>query len=243
MKKILFIVGTHGNEQPPLHLFYNYPYGRNTYCEWEVIVSNPSAVSLNQRYIDEDMNRLVKNKASHEMARKKAVLTRIQQGKYDVVYDMHTSTAIKPVTWPDCAFINHLDKANKNAVAFANCTHVIWDWNPTYNSNYMASEHPAGVTLEYQKTGDYRYDVERILSDFLQIVEGRIAKNKKIFYKADIPVTQKQRREYAFTFEDFKPLTKPEKNVLGLNGNYVPVFINPSEVDPEYYCFLNREIK
>ena len=63
--------------------------------------------------------------------------------------------------------------------------------------------------------------------------------------KADRPVTQEEAKKYKLVLEDFKPLTIVQKKLLRLpvTENYLPVFVNPPTIDPNYYCFLNKQIK
>lgn len=246
--KILFLVATHGNEQAPMQLFYEFPYGKNDYCQWEVMVVNPQAVLLNQRYVYEDMNRktsfLLDDKYS-EHWRKQFILQKIKAGNYDVVYDVHTNDDIHPDTWPDCGFVNKMNDANKQAVSYLETSYIIWDHNPLYNQYFMTSGHPVGITLEYQKTGDVWQDRERIKSDFFRITMGIQRENNKSFYKADIPVTQDQKDKLHLQFQDFKPLTLEEKMKLSLSDlkkEWIPVFCNTREISPENYCYLNKKI-
>ena len=146
----------------------------------------------------------------------------------------------------DCMFINTIDDKAITACSYVSAKHIIWDSDSQYNKQYLTGHHPVGVTLEYQKSGDYLEDVNRIMSDFYNIV--RTHKSEvfpKFLYKADKPVTQIEQSKYKLNFSDFRSLNEREKKVLNLkkNEDYVPVFVNPLNVDPEFYCFLNKKHK
>lgn len=248
MKKILFVVCTHGDELAPLQLFLRHPYGQTEKVEWEVLVANWKAALTHTRFVDDDLNRLFgeneKNSPkSWESTLVPEIRKRISQKNYDVVYDVHTTTRIKPKETPDCIFINANDKKNLHAVSLVKTPFVIWDSNPIYNQQYLTSCHPVGVTLEYQKTALFENDVARILSDFHNITHEKV-QGKKMICKADQPITQKEAKKYKLSLKDFVPLTVQQKKLLRLppKDNYLPVFINPPEIDPINYCFLNKEV-
>ena len=245
MKRILFIVGTHGNELAPLQLFYQYPYGRTENTEWEVVVANPDACLLNVRCINHDLNRIFGQppQRGNEALRARMLKKKILDGKFDVVYDVHTSTEYKPKTWQHCAFINIKNTLNLSALEPLQMKHIIWDNDPKYNTQYTTSCHPVGITLEYQKFTDIGKTTDDILCDFDNIVQNVRNKTKRILYTADTPVTHEDRLKYKLTFEDFRPLTVIEKNQLSLSSKerYVPVFTD-IEFHQEYYCFLNKKV-
>lgn len=245
MKKILFTVCTHGNELAGLKLFLDFPYGRNHFVEWEVVIGNPLAMGLNQRFVVSDLNRSfnVKKPSSYEEKRAELLKKRFQG--YDVLYDIHTTQIMKDKTFDDCIFVNNIDKKTITQCKYLNSKHIIWDSDKEYQKQYVTSAHPIGITLEYQKTGDSQYDWAKVKKDFENIISQKEVKRIKMIYEADRSVAQKEREKFNLSMKDFVPLTYKEKELLGLpkNENYVPVFVNPPEVDPKYYCFLNKETK
>lgn len=244
MKRILFIVGTHGNELAPLQLYYRHPYGRIKNVEWDVIVANPDACFLNTRYIDHDLNRIFGNlpKTGIESSRARMLKSRIINGKYDAVYDVHTSTEYKPESWQHCAFINSYNSLTRRALEPLNTKHVIWDKDPTYNTQYTTSCHPVGITLEYQKYRDIRKTIRDIMNDFNKIIHEINGTVKRTLYTADRPISHDDRERYKLILKDFYPLTLAEKKYLRLSTDnvYVPVFTD-REYHQEYYCFLNKK--
>ncbi len=246
MKKILFIVCTHGNELAGLHLFLTHPYGMIKNIQWEVLIGNPEGMMLNQRFLETDLNRSFDAKwlTSYEEKRAEILKKRMQQ--YDVVYDVHTTQAIKLQALDDCMFVNTIDANVIQACSYIAAKHIIWDSDRDYNKRYLTGHHPVGVTLEYQKSSDHFEDVNRIMSDFYNIVGARKSHVfPKHLYKADRPITHSEQYKYKLNLSDFHLLSEQDKKILKLKGKeeYVPVFVNPPEVDQKYYCFLNRKIK
>ncbi len=246
MKKILFVVCTHGDELAGHKLFQDYPYGQTDKVEWEVFVGNPEAVSFNTRFIETDLNRSfdARNPTSYEEKRAELIKLRLQQ--YDEVYDIHTTRSIHPSSWDDCIFINHSKPEILEACRYINAPHIIWNSDQEYAKRYLTYHHPFALTLEYQKTYDVYSDYERILADFENIIHQEMRlKKQKIIYEASRGVTQQERGIHGLEFEDFRYLTRLEKKQLELpaNEDYVPVFVNQTETDADFYCFLTRKIK
>lgn len=246
MKKILFIVCTHGDELAGYNLFLKYPYGRTKNVEWKVVVGNPEAVMLNSRYYESDLNRScnVKNPKTYE--EKRGVLLKEIMKEYDVVYDVHTTTAIREKSpWDKVVFVNNVNQETMNYVKNLDFNYVIWDSDIEYQKQYVTALHPIGITLEYAKFTSIEKTQQMIEKDFLSIVNNNISKNKQIIVEAYKPVLQKEREKYNLKLKEFVPLTKNEKEQLSLEPTleYYPIFINPPEVDPVNYCFLNKDIK
>jgi len=246
MRKILFVVCTHGNELAGLHLFLTHPYGRRKNIEWEVLIGNPEAMTLNQRFLETDLNRSFNANWSTSYEEKRAQALKKRLKKYDVVYDIHTTSAIKSQALDDCMFVNTIDAKAIEACSYVSAKHIIWDSDKEYNKQYSTGHHRVGITLEYQKSGDFFEDVNRIMSDFYNIVSAHKSHIfPKFLYKADRPVAHNEQLKYKLDFSDFHPISEEDKKVLELKNKeeYVPVFVNPPEVDPEFYCFLNKKIK
>ena len=246
MKKILFVVCTHGDDLAGLKLFMEYPYGKTKYVEWEVIIGNPQALTLNQRYIESDLNRSFNTLLPHQYEAQRAKALKKRFKPYDVIYDIHTTRTITSPDIDDMMFINNRDPETLKACVFIEAPHIIWDSDTQKQKQYLTAAHPLGITLEYQKTADANNDYARIKADFLNIIHNRISKKApKHLYEASIPVTHEQRKELHLDFQDFKKLDLPDKRVLLLpkEEEYVPIFVNSEEVDPQYYCFLNKKIR
>jgi len=245
MKKILFVVCTHGDELAGHKLFQDYPYGETDKVSWKVIIGNPEAVALNTRYIESDLNRAFYVQKPHTYEEKRAEILKKYFQEFDEIYDIHTTLSINPSSWDDCIFVNNTKKETLNTCAFISAPHIIWNRDEDYSKQYLTYHHPFALTLEYQKTFDVYSDYERILVDFENIIHQENPRQaEKILYEASRGVTQEERQKYQLELEDFKPLKVHEKKQLKLPVNevFVPVFVNPQKADLDYYCFLNRKI-
>ena len=246
MKKILFVVCTHGDELAGHKLFQDYPYGETDKVSWKVIIGNPEAVTLNTRYIESDLNRSFHIKQAETYEEKRAQTLKKYFREFDEIYDIHTTRSIHPSSWDDCIFINNTNVETLRACSFLSAPHIIWDNNEEYSKQYLTYHHPLALTLEYQKTFDVYSDYERILVDFENIIHQEKPRQiEKTLYEASRGVTQEEKERHQLEFEDFKQLKSLEKKQLGLPAHelFVPVFVNPKQIDLEYYCFLNKKIK
>lgn len=246
MKRILFVVCTHGDELAGHKLFQDYPYGETDKVSWKVIIGNPEAVSLNTRYIESDLNRSFNIKKPRTYEEKRAQILKSYFKEYDEIYDIHTTRSIHPSSWDDCIFINRDTPEAMKACTYLTAAHIIWDRDEEYSKQYLTYHHPIALTLEYQKTYDVYNDYERILVDFENIIhQEKPRQHTKTLYEAFRGITQKEKEKYQLEFEDFRQLKSIEKNHLELPKDevYTPVFVNSKDIDPVYYCFLNRKIK
>lgn len=246
MKKVLFVVCTHGDELAGHKLFQDYPYGETDKVSWKVIIGNPEAVSLNTRYIESDLNRSFNIEKPRTFEEKRARILKSYFKEYDEVYDIHTTRSIHPSSWDDCIFVNKTTPELLKACTYLTAPHIIWDRDEEYSKQYLTYHHPVALTLEYQKTYDVYNDYERILVDFENIIhQEKPRQQEKTLYEAARGITQEEHTKHKLEFEDFKPLKAIEKEQLGLSLDevYVPVFVNSKENDKEYYCFLNKKIK
>ncbi len=236
MKKILFIVLTHGNETAGLELFLNHSYGKTDKVEWEVVIGNPEASWLQIRFLEENLNRICANPSSHDSYEgKRAQLLQKKMQDFDVVYDIHTTSFIKD-TINDCVFINSLDSLEDTH--YAHAKNVIHD--STANDQYVTSLHPNGITLEYTKTANIQQDRERILADFKAIInQKKVSIQKNLLEFAGL-ISQTQAQELSLDWRDFQPISAKDIKQLNLTKKaYLPIFVNPIEKDAEVYAAVN----
>lgn len=249
MKKILFVACTHGDELAGFNLFVKYPYGKTNDVEWKTIIGNPDAAFLNTRFLETDLNRSFDADTANSFEEKRAEKLKKILSEYDVVYDMHTTTAIRDnPQWEKCLFVNQLDKKTIAECRYVPSTFVVWDSDPKYQKQYLPAHAKVGITIDYAKTANAQEDFARMEKDFLHIInQEEISKEEQtnqIFTEADRPVTQDERDELNLTLEELKPLTTQQKEQLSLptKNEYYPIFVNPRSVDATYYCFLNMRV-
>lgn len=238
MRKILFVVLTHGNETAGLELFLKYPYGKNEHIEWEVVVANPEAAWLQQRFLEQDLNRICHSPGT-SLEGRRAKLLKQKMSDFDVVYDIHTTSRIQQDVH-DCVFINTLDSLpDTNHVQSLN---VIYD--STNNEQYVTSLHPNGITLEYTKTGNVKNDRTRIFADFQSIIQQKMISTDKKLLEFNTLVSKKTALEYQLSWHNFEPISETDIASLKLKpGIYLPVFVNNSDQGADIYAALNRQIK
>lgn len=235
MKKILFVVCTHGDEQAGMELFYHHPYGRTDQVEWKVVIGNPEAFTLSSRIFEEDLNRVASLSGDTYERRRAAKLKELMQG-FDVVYDIHTTTDFRTKV-QDSIFINTLDSLPDTKCAAAQ--QVIFDSKD--NENYVTALHPNGITLEYCKTKDVAADKARILADFQRIIKQEEMLWARTLSEFEKLISQEVAAEHHFQWSDFEPIPDSDRVALGLpEGKYLPVFVNVASVDPKTYAALNR---
>lgn len=249
MKKLLFVVCTHGDELAGLSLFLNYPYGKNKKVEWKVMVGNPMAALTNLRFTETDLNRSFNATKARSYEEKQAEMLKKIFANYDVVYDIHTTTAIRDsIGWDTCLFVNSANQSTLSECRYVPSDYIIWDSDPTYQKQYLPAHAKIGITIEYAKTKNAATDMKRIEKDFLRIIKQTTispqAEKKRILCRADRGITQDEKDKLHLFLKEFVPLTQEEKKKLQLplKKDYYPLFINPRSVDPTYYCFLNEKM-
>lgn len=125
MNRILIIGSQHGNE--PLgrrlyeYLLYRHP---EVAAEVDYLCGNPLAYVRNVRYTETDLNRSYGiDSDSFEAIRAAEILKYIDEGKYDVVLDIHTTTNIK---LEDCIIAYDIDNpVVKNIITQFNIPNVV----------------------------------------------------------------------------------------------------------------------
>lgn len=246
MKKILFIVCTHGDELAGMKLFHEYPYGCTKHVEWEVVIGNPAAATLNDRSVDTDLNRSFTTYNSDSYESQRALALKRKMRAFDIVYDIHTTSAIKSADLDDAIIVHSIDRKTLTACAYAYSKHIIWDNGKNTQNQFLTMHHPAGITLEYQKTSDAYCDFLRIKSDFTNIINMYPSRNTpKHLYEAEKTITFDEKKKFELHLKDLTPLSISEKQQLGLirGEEYRPLLIHDMSADEMPYCLLNRKIR
>ncbi len=187
---------------------------------------------LNQRFIDEDLNRCFNRPGSNTYESKRAkILTSIIK-QYDIVYDIHeTSYQMKT-----CIFVNEINEEVKKAIEPVKSIYVTLDDHPDYSGHFTTSVAKVGITLEYR-----RWAKDELKQDFFNIINNKLVNQEKIFmriYKA-IPAEKKY---FKLKLKNFQQLTKLQKEVLEIKeeGIFYPIFVNSRSY--KFYSFINKKI-
>lgn len=93
LKKLLFVGCTHGDEQIGKFVFDTFPYCENAFFEWKSLIANPKAMYLNQRFVDQDLNRSFPGKAGGNYEENRARELGKVFPEYDLVIDFHQTFA------------------------------------------------------------------------------------------------------------------------------------------------------
>lgn len=239
MKKILFVVCTHGDEQVGKHLYNIRPQGKVDNIEWSVIVGNPEAMFLNQRYTESDLNRVFpgNKNGTYEERRASQILPLVNAA--DIVIDIHQTRADS--TMKDCLFVNSIDRLTLNLCKKFRAKNIVWDWQPDH-IKYVTGSHNLGITVEYTRSYNYQEEVSRMMTDVNNILEDGFYENiHQTLWKADRGITHEERGTQEL--QNNTELTDEQKDFFHLDKSdiYIPIFIGEYP-ESKYYCFLNKKI-
>lgn len=104
INKVLLSAGVHGNEKTPIFLLKKFqknsiPITRSNF-KTEILIANPQAVKLHQRYIDVDLNRCFSSEkldnphpVQYEEIQAQSINRRVQELQIDLILDFHTTTS------------------------------------------------------------------------------------------------------------------------------------------------------
>lgn len=98
MKKLLLLGAQHGDEPLGDKLFDYLQNNRPDMLKYvDFLVANPEARKKSVRFIESDLNRSYNGRnATFEERRAGEILAFIEQGNYDLVLDLHTTTCVQP---------------------------------------------------------------------------------------------------------------------------------------------------
>jgi len=104
IKKVLLSAGVHGNEKTPVFLLKKFQKNQilleRTNFETEILIANPQAVKLHQRYIDIDLNRCFSaetldnpHPVKYEEIQAQEINRRIRESQTEFILDFHTTSS------------------------------------------------------------------------------------------------------------------------------------------------------
>lgn len=147
-KKILLLASQHGNEHLGEKL---YAYIINNYPDLleciDYLVANPRARRQNQRYIESDMNRsYASDTHSYESKQAAKVLQHIVKHKFQLVLDLHTTTAIQD----PCLIVCHLKTPIKQYLRATQIRQVV-KMSETIAKHSLIGNCPQALSIEANK--------------------------------------------------------------------------------------------
>lgn len=197
MRKILFIAGTHGNEEFAIDVMRRVEdtYAKDTYgYDW--IIGNPRAVEKGVRFIEKDLNRSAPGdlKSSVYEERRAAEIVHMS-ARYDFVIDIHgTST--------DCGMVKIIPYPSRRNVALAQTIplprNVIWYSDSSQVAGPLVQfTHCPGVEIECGPKAD-----DRTARELQQLVESILKANANETFTTAAPIEQSFYTVYGYVKGD-----------------------------------------
>lgn len=146
--KILILGSQHGNERLGTGLYEHIKRYRPELLENVFYkLANPKAFKQNVRYIETDMNRSYDdNLHSYEASRASQVLRYIDNGNFDLVLDMHSTTCEQP----PCLIIDTVREVNSRFIVASTIAHIIEMQHPIVN-NSLNSKRQHVISIEVNR--------------------------------------------------------------------------------------------
>lgn len=180
-KKILFIVGTHGDESIGPALLKQLSDQRGPVSLYESVIGNPRALAQNKRFTEADLNRVAPGNPSspiYEVARAFELVSLFK--KFDYVVDFHETKANDRIV----AIIPRLSRESL-ALAFSLDVKDILIW-PSSTSNTttgpLVQYAPYGIEIECGTKSSFENTLkklEEVIKKFLQsgvsLIEGNLS--------------------------------------------------------------------
>lgn len=167
--KILLLGSQHGNELLGEKL-YRYIRQRRPELLDHVYfkLANPKARRQNIRYIESDMNRSYDpNLNTYESKRAAHILEHIDQQRYDVVLDLHTTTCIQP----PCFIIEKVSKHNRMFLTASSIEKVVLMEHDIVRTSLIGT-HPTSISIEIAKDDVTPLLLDQLCDDLQRFVDG-----------------------------------------------------------------------
>ena len=146
--KILILGSQHGNERLGIQLYEYIKKYRPELQRYIVYkLANPKAFRQNIRYVETDMNRSYDGDFhSYEASRASQVLQYIDDGNFDLVLDMHTTTCDQP----PCLIVNAITQTNRRFITASTIAHIIEMQHPIVNRS-LNSKRQHVISIEVNR--------------------------------------------------------------------------------------------
>lgn len=169
-KKILFIVGTHGDEPIGSALLEKLLNKNNTLTPFESVAGNPRALAQNKRFIEADLNRVAPgdaNSSIYEIKRAAELVALFK--RFDYIVDFHETKANDRI-------IIILPRLSRESLALALAFNIdeILIWPPSslnVNKGSLVRCAPFGIEIECGTKNSFGFtcdNLEKIIAEFLK---------------------------------------------------------------------------
>ena len=219
MKKVLFIVGLHGDEKTPVEVIKKFR------PKVKFLVANKPALKKGKRFLEADLNRVFpgKKKGTLEEILAGKILSRIKEIKPNVVVDFHCSTGFTP------AFVILTRKSKKHLLLAKRMGigKVVFMGRKIASGKSLIDNVSLGVSVETGKEGLKRTE-EAITKVIKNIIGGRESFINERFEVFDV---LKKVDPKETLVKDIRPFVEVKKGELisNLKGKkrYAPVDFYP----------------
>lgn len=180
MSKILLLASQHGDEYLGEKLFaYVRKYRPELLEHIEYLLANPRARKKQIRYIESDLNRSYNGKTETvEEKRAMRILNHIEQGNYDLVLDMHTTSCKQPPS----IILASINPKNERFVRASSIEHVVI-MEPQVVSTALNGVCPQSLSIEVNhKISDEL--LANLCDDLQRYVDNERYSDDKYVYKA-----------------------------------------------------------
>ncbi len=252
LKQTLFVgCCAHGNEQIGLALAQKYPMGKSQNWSYQSVICNPKAVEINQRFVEQDLNRSFPGieGGNYEQNRAFEIVKLLQ--KADFIIDIHQTTAQNN----DCLIVNRLSKLNNGVLQYINIKNVIIDNFENNKFEFNTQTNEAGglcldsvfptksLTIEYSQNGKPNQEFEVLEKDFINLINQNVIYNDKEYYTF-VGSMARQHFDNDQTLINFVELTLTQKikYKLDISLQIYPCFIGEKSYQ-ELYCFWLKKVK
>ena len=237
--KLLNVCCTHGNEQVGCFIHDNYSTGKNHNFEWKSIIANPQAMSLNKRYIEQDLNRVFPGKADGNYEERLAYQISQILPSHDLVLDWHQSIT----NMSDTIFVKKLTPNLKEVCQYFDIAHIVeLDKGQGGYQGTLISQVENGIALEYGNLHNHQdacRRVQRSLSGLLN--KRRFRKFQNVYRMLDQSISLEFSKR--LKLKDFQGLSRDAMEILGIYDlNIYPVFVGGYK-EEGIYCKLVQKIK
>jgi hypothetical protein len=185
MRKILFIAGTHGNEEYAIEVMRRIEtdYAPDTYgYDW--IIGNPRAVEKGLRFTEKDLNRSAPGNLNSEYYEERRAAEIIQlSAEYELVIDLHGTDA-------DCGLVNIIPHPTRRNIELAEAVplsrNVVWYSDLSQTAGPLVQHtHCPGVEIECGPKGS-----DRIANELRWIIENILKANANGRFTVAKPIKQ-----------------------------------------------------
>lgn len=223
MKKTIFVVGVHGNEQAPVRVIRKFK-GKVNY-----VVAHKLVLKKRVRFIETDLNRSFPGNSSGALEERLAAKLLLKLKKADEVVDIHTATC----STPPFLIMTKLTKKHFDLVKRLEIKRVVYMKKSIASGRALIDHVNVGVTLEagYDKSKKTKEIIDQVLDSYRP---GKKSLDKKEYFS--VFTILKKREENERLVESIKSFRLVKRGAMLSHGDG---YVRRSMV--AFYPILPRE--